>query len=307
VPDSYPFYTYSGLLTPEHYSKIGNALWLFLWCISSTTTEKEKDGIVWGIVKGNKPHKLPELAKIFEVNEKTVRRWIETLETNGYIKVTRAPYGLIFTVKNSKRRHLERLDKNVQSENRERTEMSTLNERLDKNVQSRTDKSVQSNKDIIKSFTTTADITKSSDAIDLIAERFADLKTMQAGRQSYPNAEDYQEIAQIVVHGVSVSRTIEFLEQCFKDYQSRKPNGKITSFKYCKDYILDHHKALLAKEEAKQLAKNGGGESGSKNNRPSPRRATAKANAESITGGQVGWIGRKKVPVPEVPGSDGIY
>jgi hypothetical protein len=270
VPDSYPFNTYSGLLTPEHYKRIGNAIWLFLWCISSTTTEKEKDGIVWGIVKGNKPHKLPELAEIFGVNEKTIRRWIDDLENYGYIKVTRAPYGQIFTVKNSKRGYLKRVDKNVQS---------------------RSDKSVQSNKDIIKSFTTTADINKLSDPIDLIAERFADLKTMQAGRPSYPNAEDYQEIAQIVVHGVSVSRTIEFLEQCFNEYHARKPNGKITSFKYCKDYILDHHKALQAKEEASNLAKrriSEGGKNTKSNTRGTPQKT------DTITNGHVGRIRTKK-------------
>jgi predicted ArsR family transcriptional regulator len=305
VPDSYPFSTYSGLLTPEHYKRMGNAIWFFLWCISSTTAEKEREGIVWGIVKGNKPHKLSELATIFDVNEKTIRRWIEDLENKDYIKVTRAPYGQIFSVKNSKRGFIKRVDKNVHSENRERTEMSILNERVDKNVQSRTDKNVQSNKDIIKSFTTT--ITDNKDPVDLIAERFSDLISIQNGRPSYPRADDYQEIAQIVVHGVSVSRTIEFLEQCFKEYYARKPNGKITSFRYCKDYILDHHKALQAKEEAKQLAKKGGEVGGGTNNRPSPRRAKAKANTESITGGQVGWIGRKKVPVPEVPGSDGVY
>ncbi|MCJ8008931.1 hypothetical protein ACFFF5_21185 [Lederbergia wuyishanensis] len=123
---SYPFNTYSGLLTPEHYKNIGNAIWLFLWCVSSTTTEKEKDGIVWGIVKGNKPHKLSDLSEIFNVNEKTVRRWLDVLEQHEYIRITRAPYGLILTVKNSKRGFFERVDKNVQPENREWTKVSNL-------------------------------------------------------------------------------------------------------------------------------------------------------------------------------------
>lgn len=169
MPDSYPFPTYSGLLSPEHYKRIGSALWLFLWCVSSTTKEVEKNGIMWGIVLGNKPLKLPEIADIFEVNEKTVRRWLNALEENEYIKITRAPYGLILTVKNSKKWTKNRLDKNVQSltktetkvsnhtdkdvqsENREWTEMSEQN---GQKCPIYSDKNVQSNKDI------TVDITK---------------------------------------------------------------------------------------------------------------------------------------------------
>jgi len=309
VPESYPFNTYSGLLTPEHYSKIGNAIWLFLWCISSTTTEKEKDGVVWGIVKGNKPHKLHELAEIFDVNEKTVRRWIDTLEKNGYIKITRAPYGLIFTVKNSKRGYIERVDKNVQSQIRERTKMSNHSERVDKNVQSRVDRSVQSNKDIIKDLNTTTITTKENDPVDLVAERYIDLRTAQEGKVVYPTTKDYEAIAQIIARAVPPVQIIKLLEQCFDEYSKRNPNGSIKAFSYCEKYILDHYEAIKARDEAKKnIAKRRIPEDG-KNNRRGTGRVTKKdpGNAESITGGQVGWIGRKKVPVSEVQGSDGIY
>jgi DNA-binding transcriptional regulator YhcF (GntR family) len=291
VPESYPFPTYSGLLAPEHYKKIGSAIWLFLWCISSTTKEVERDGVNWGIVLGNKPINIKEeLASIFGVNEKTVRRWIEDLEEHEYIKTTRAPRGLIFTVRNSKK-FINRSDKNVHSENSERTKMSEQNESDRTKLSMPSDKNVRSNKDITKINNITTN-TDNKDPIDLIAERFADLKTIQYGRPSYPSAEDYQVIAQIVVQGVSVSRTIELLEQCFKDFRERKPNGKITSFKYCKDYILEHHKALQAKEEALKLAKRRIPEGGIKNNQPSPKRAAPKA--ESITGGRVGRFRSKK-------------
>lgn len=308
MSDSYPFNIYSGLLTPEHYKRIGNAIWFFLWCINSTTAEKEKDGIVWGIVKGNKPHKLPELAEIFGVNEKTVRRWISDLEENGYIKVTRAPYGLIFTVKNSKRGFIERVDKSVQSENREWTKMSNLNERVDKNVHSRSDKSVQSNKDIINNFSTTTITNMDSDPIDLIAEKYIDLRTIQEGKKVYPTTKDYEAIAQIIARAVPPVQIIKLLEQCFEEYQQRNPNGSIKAFSYCEKYIIDHYEAIKAREDAKKLAKRSVPDN-DKVNRTSPRRAPAKgkAKAESITGGQVGWIGRKKVQVSEVPGPDGIY
>jgi hypothetical protein len=102
--DSYPFPVYSGLMEPKHYKKIGSAIWLFLWCISSTTEEVEKDGSMWGIVLGNKPVKISELQEVFGVkSDKTIRNWIDTLEMHNYINVTRSPYGLIISVNKSKK------------------------------------------------------------------------------------------------------------------------------------------------------------------------------------------------------------
>lgn len=117
---SYPFPIYSGLLEPEHYKKIGTAIWLFLWCVSSTTTDIEEEGTVWGIVHGNKPMKLSEISKRFGVNDKTVSRWLDTLENHHYIRVTRAARGLILWVRNSKKYP----DKNVRSLKNDKTDMS---------------------------------------------------------------------------------------------------------------------------------------------------------------------------------------
>ncbi|CAI6074984.1 hypothetical protein PAECIP112173_02353 [Paenibacillus sp. JJ-100] len=117
---SYPFPIYSGILEPDHYKKIGNAIWLFLWCISSTTKEIEEEGTVWGVVLGGKPMKLSEIAEYFGVNDKTVSRWLNDLETNKYIELTRAPRGLILKVRNSKKRS----DKSVRSVESERTKVS---------------------------------------------------------------------------------------------------------------------------------------------------------------------------------------
>lgn len=285
VPDSYPFPMYSGLLEPKHYKRIGAAIWLFLWCISSTTKEVERDGVVWGIVLGNKPLKLKELADIFGVNEKTIRRWLDVLEESEYIRITRVAYGLIISVKNSKKFH-DRPDKNVHSDEREWTKMSNP-ERTD--MSTLPDKNVHSNKDITKINNNTT--TDNKDPVDIIAERFADLKTIQDGRPSYPSAEDYRVIAQVVVQGVSVSQTIKLLEQCFEDFKKRKPNGKISSFNYCKDYILDHYNSLQAKEEAKKIAKRRIPD-GYQDNRGSISKDPVKSS--SITGNRVGRIRRKK-------------
>ncbi|MFA9459096.1 hypothetical protein ACERJO_20435 [Halalkalibacter sp. AB-rgal2] len=154
---SFPFNTYSGLLTADHYKRMGNAIWLFLWCISSTTKEIERDGETWGIVLGNKPIKNGEIAVQFGVDTKTVQRWIDKLRDEDYLRTTRAPYGLIFTVKNSKKyrsdkkvcsendktKMSDQSDRNVGSE-REQTKMSELDQT---EMSDHTDKNVRSNKD----------------------------------------------------------------------------------------------------------------------------------------------------------------
>ncbi|WHY35629.1 HTH domain-containing protein [Cytobacillus firmus] len=252
MPESYPFPTYSGLLEPEHYKKIGSALWLFLWCVSSTTKEIERDGVTWGIVLGNKPLKRAELAEPFGVSERTVQRWLDDLEAHGYIKVTRAPYGYILTVKNSKKYNKERVDKNVQSDgDRTKTSSPEWTE-----MSSHVDKSVHSNKDITKINNTTITITKENDPVDIIAERFIELRTMLEGRTAYPSTKDYEAIARIVARGMPLPQTIKLLEQCFAEYKERQPNGAIKAFGYCEKYIMDHYEALIARERAKEAAKN---------------------------------------------------
>lgn len=290
MPGSYPFPTYSGLLEPEHYKKIGSALWLFLWCVSSTTKEIERDGITWGIVLGNKPLKRQELAEPFGVSERTVQRWLDDLEKHEYIKVTRAPYGYILTVKNSKKFHLERVDKNVQS-NGDRTKMSSPEWTK---TSSHVDKNVHSNKDITEINNTTNTI-KEFDPVDLVAEKYIDLRTMQEGKVVYPTTKDYEAIAQIIARAVPPVQIIKLLEQCFEDYTKRNPNGSIKAFSYCENYILEQYEAIKAKDEAKKVAKrripdNGEGD---RNN----RRGTSVPNKpdDSITGNRVGRIRRRNV------------
>ncbi|MEW4371794.1 hypothetical protein [Paenibacillus kandeliae] len=164
MSESFAFPVFSGILQPKHQKKIGNAIWLFLWCISCTTKEEVVDGVVWGVVLGGKPISTSRLATEFETTAKTVSRWIDILEKGGYIQTTRAPYGLIYKVHNSKKyvwtsRKDKKIieDKNVQSDNRDQTFLSA---RSDINVLSdpeRTDKNVQSNKDILNTIITTTD------------------------------------------------------------------------------------------------------------------------------------------------------
>lgn len=255
--DSYPFATYSGLLTPDHYQRIGAAIWLFLWCVSSTTKEVEKDGVVWGIVKGNKPHKLSELAELFGVNEKTVRRWLNALEDYEYIRITRAPYGLVLTVKNSKK-YKNRLDKNVQSqEKRERTNLSNH----PANLSTLSDKNVQSNKDITEDIT--RDITKDV-VVNIRAKKeskietplepidhIADYYMVRRGKPGMsPRASDYKHVQSIISSGVSVEEALAGIDQAFEEFNPNYDGDEITSFAYCKKVILSNFYSKNAREEA---------------------------------------------------------
>lgn len=232
--DSYPFPIYSGLLEPEHYNKIGTAIWLFLWCISSVTKDKEDgEGVTWGIVLGNKPIKLDDLSECFAVAKKTISRWIDTLEAHGYIRVTRAPYGLIFTVRNSKK-YQKRMDKNVHSSEREETKMSTL---LDKNV--------HSNKDIIKDLITTTPIPEFSNEFEEDSEEDGMIGVLNAYSKLHGKFEyhvkprEREAMGKMVAGGMPNPFTIRTMELLLEE--KRKREGERfkmpTSFLYYVDAI----------------------------------------------------------------------
>ncbi|WP_052421608.1 hypothetical protein [Paenibacillus sp. FSL P4-0081] len=126
--DSFPFPIFSGLFSPQHYNNIGSAIWLFAWCISSTTKEVEEDGTVWGLVLGGKPMKLSEIGGNFGVTDKSISRWISDLQEHGYLHITRAPRGLIIRVRKSKKDLLKRSDKRVPTLKSDQTIVSDQNE-----------------------------------------------------------------------------------------------------------------------------------------------------------------------------------
>lgn len=101
--NSFPFRLYSGLLTKEHRKRIGSALWEFLWCIDKTTKEITEEGKVIGLVLGGKPIKLLEIADDLGGDKSTIKRNIDKLEREGYLRIIRAPYGLVIHVLSSKK------------------------------------------------------------------------------------------------------------------------------------------------------------------------------------------------------------
>lgn len=233
MPDSFPFPMYSGLLEPEHYKKIGSAIWLFLWCVSATTAEKEEEGTVWGIVLGSKPVALPDLAEHFGIDEKTVRRWIKTLETSGYIRTKRAPYGLIFGVHNSKK-FRKRSDINVQTEPRDRTKMSTLDDRDRTFLSQRSDINVHSNKDITGIYKDAA--SSASDDSDRIMDMAVEVEKhfcQRRGKGFDVSATDLAEIKQMLNDGIPVDLINRVVDESFAGYKPKHKRDEIRSITYC--------------------------------------------------------------------------
>jgi hypothetical protein len=94
---SYPIPIWNGIL--EHAARIGEALWEFLWMIDKITAEK--DGV--GIVLGGAPVKLETIAHDLSTHKRTIRRHVEKLEAESYIRRRRTPYGYVFEVLNSRK------------------------------------------------------------------------------------------------------------------------------------------------------------------------------------------------------------
>ncbi|WP_259347227.1 DnaD domain protein [Niallia taxi] len=97
--------------------------------ISKTTKEmKDDEGETWGIVLGGKPIKMSEIAEEIGSSERTVKRNISRLKDLDYIDSTRAPYGEIYKVKNSKKFVKNRQAKNGTSQTKRSAKSGTSEE-----------------------------------------------------------------------------------------------------------------------------------------------------------------------------------
>lgn len=227
---SYPFPVYSGLMDPKHYKQIGSAIWLFLWCISSTTDEVEKDGGRWGIVLGSKPVKISELQEVFGVkSDKTIRNWIDSLELHNYIKVVRSPYGLIFSVNKSKKfndRPVENYRSgtviNYRSDERDRQETTDLPV-----------ESYRSNKDITEINTTTTD----DDPKQEFEKVFAAFCEIHQRLDIHVKPLDITLMTQLIDQGIPSTLIIKVMRTV---HQERTAKGaKISTFAYYKNAIME--------------------------------------------------------------------
>ncbi|MNR93429.1 Bacterial regulatory protein, arsR family [compost metagenome] len=282
MPGSSPFPTYSGLLEPKHYKRIGQALWLFLWCVSSTTREEERDGETLGIVLDGRPMKLSEVADHFGIDEKTVSRQLKALEQNGYIRTSRAQYGVIIEVRHSKREDL-RTDINVRSENSDQTQMSDLiiSERTNmstledsdrtemsdlpnseqtnlSDLNTRTDINVRS--DSVSSYSSFKDLNALKDLAVVVEEEEDETGRFQKIRDHFVkrrnagfeiNTEDHGLILQII-KDIPVDFVIASIDKAFFTFKPKHRMDKINTFKYiaprCYDDWVKHNERIAITE-----------------------------------------------------------
>ncbi|QWU17355.1 HTH domain-containing protein [Paenibacillus sophorae] len=243
---SYPFPTYSGLLEPRHYKQIGSAIWLFLWCISSTTAEKEKEGTVWGIVLGNKPIRINELEETFGVSNRTVRSWIKTLEDYGYIRVTRAPYGLIFSVRNSKK-YQNRSAENFRSDDGERQNIATLDGSDRQNIADHAAENCRSNKDITEIYKAASSASSDDrilDSVSQVERHFC----LRRGKGFSVSPSDFSEIRRMIVDGLPVELINRVIDESFDSYKPKHKLDEIRSITYCIPRCYDEWMKLQQEE-----------------------------------------------------------
>jgi hypothetical protein len=95
----------NSLLEPKHYRAMGDALWLFVWCVDHVTKEvsNEKSGERIGRVLGTMPQCDENIAGALGCSARTVRRWRHKLVRGGYLGCRRTPNGHTLWVRKSKK------------------------------------------------------------------------------------------------------------------------------------------------------------------------------------------------------------
>ncbi len=92
---SYSFPVWNGIF--EHRSRIGEAIWVFLWCIDRIT--REKDGV--GIVYGGAPVRIRQMVEDLDFSYHTIERHFKILESGRYVARKRTPCGYVIHVSKS--------------------------------------------------------------------------------------------------------------------------------------------------------------------------------------------------------------
>ena len=98
----------------EHYAKLKDAIWLFLWYVDKTTKEVDDGkGNRLGSVLGGSPRRDADVASSFGSNKRTICRWRNRLAEIGFIRQRITPFGAVVQVVKSKKWVSESRDKNV--------------------------------------------------------------------------------------------------------------------------------------------------------------------------------------------------
>lgn len=225
-----------------------------------------KRGTVWGIVLGNKPIRSSELEETFGVTGRTIRDWIKRLEEHGYIRVTRAPYGLIFSVRNSKK-YQNRPEVNFHSDDGDRKKTSDLEDGDRKKTSDHPEENFRSNKDIIKilidrwidgleeddqkelssksGVLSTAVGAVSTGKIDFdkptVEQRVLQIEQYYLQRNGLlsPVPTDWEHVREIANEAMPLDLVYFFIDLAIarKKAKRRRPSDKIRTFSYCKTVI----------------------------------------------------------------------
>jgi hypothetical protein len=98
--ESYPVPVWNGIF--DHYERMGDALWTFMWLIDRIPKNGEREGV--GRVLGGKPVKIADIVDSMRGSTyKAIRLQFDGLEAKGYISRRRTPYGYVIEVQNSRK------------------------------------------------------------------------------------------------------------------------------------------------------------------------------------------------------------
>lgn len=95
----------NNLLEPKHRKKMGTAVWEFMWCLDKITKIDENQ-IGW--VFGGKPINLKDIKNEIGITESKISKNLSKLESEGYLEITHAPYGLVIKVMKAQKRFAQK-------------------------------------------------------------------------------------------------------------------------------------------------------------------------------------------------------
>lgn len=229
MSDSHPIPIFSGLLEPRHYSQIGNAIWLFLWCIGATTRETERDGETWGIVLGGMPIEIDSIAANYGVNRSTVKRWIKVLQGYDYITTKRAPYGLILSVRKSKKFGINGKVINEPSPSADSSKMSHPEGSEGAELDHQEVINEPSNKDI----KVLKDVVVNDSDVMQIALEVEQHFLARRGKGFSVSPADLAEIKKMVIDGIPLDIIRAAIDKSFAEYKPKHARDEIRSVVYC--------------------------------------------------------------------------
>ena len=89
-----------GLWDAKHYERMGAAVWLFGWLVHRQTQQRHGEGLV---LRG-KPLSYEAIAADTGFDERTLRRWMQTLRKHGYVSLKHSCYKtMVIRVLNAKK------------------------------------------------------------------------------------------------------------------------------------------------------------------------------------------------------------